>query len=909
MRAKLFLVILTIFLLPQMAWGQEPTVTTSFKGLDDDYSIIYDRDQTTGEWTWTTPWPAYWVPSPSESGGLTFYLDYSESQSFDVAYFTSKFALYGTVKKGDLIATITTNDFLQNGFIIVKGGSSNSTLCELNIFNSHAGTYYLYSEKDSETFNGENIRIDLTRIETSYNMDDFVLKSINLYNLQTTPVTPQFSGGNGTADSPYLIGNATDLKDLSECINSGQLNDKVFQLSADIDCSQLDEFSPIGYKDDNMDYSFKGTFDGNGRTISNLTIEGNYEYAGLFGYVSEGTIENLTLENIIVNNEGAYAGAIAGIVYDPYSNGTIKNTLVKGSSSVTSTDKAGAIIGKYVSMKLENNYYAISVTTETSSGLYSGYDHRGIGSYGDWFENDGAVLYNTYKVTISTIEINGAALLAYVKNRYNSSGNDYLVVGGQEVILEISGTISSEDISVTKTATNETIDITPEDPQDGCTVFSFTMPNEDVTVTLTIGVEKYDLWVGSTRVTERNCSDILGDGNASQTGTGSFQYVPSLKKLFITNNTGNLDIKSEISDSLTIYLAPKSTNAVGNIAYTGNGNAKLIITTDGNYPGVISLSANADVISGFSSLTLEQNLVIMEPEDIDYDAGNRRLAATSATIGVPLSPITKETYIQPNGAEIVPNADESDINKVVDDILYTLGDTEDPEGDGFDDGGYIVINTVTSDHEAAEAAKDYTPGTEDFMEHLKGMTFLVPAGKGKINLDIQTMDDHILKVKIGDAVPNSIEKTERGVVEIPYNVGEPTYVYLYNGGPAAATARSKAIGKGGKKKVTHVRVYTIGVAPAMVKSANSVDEASGGAYTGDFPDLEGQKVMSDEEIEAAMGDVDGDGKQTAKDITEMVKAIMGLHSGVYDDTNADMNEDGEVNIVDIIQVVNKIVVE
>ena len=419
-------------------------------------------------------------------------------------------------------------------------------------------------------------------------------------------------------------------------------------------------------------------------------------------------------------------------------------------------------------------------------------------------------------------------------------------------------------------------------------------------------IKYYDLWIGDIQVNEKNCSDILGDGNASQTGTGSFQYVPSLKKLFITNSTGNLDIKSEINDSLTIYLAPKSTNAVGNIAYTGNGNAKLIITTDGNYPGVISLSANADVISGFSSLTLEQNLVIMEPEDIDYDAGNRRLGTTNATIGVPLSPITEDKTIMPDGNQIVAEGGDSDINKVVDDILYTLGDTEDPEGDGFDDGGFIVINTVTSDHEAAEAAKDYTPGTEDFMEHIKGMTFLVPAGKGTINLDIQTMDNHILKVKIGDAVPNSIEKTERGLVEIPYNVGEPTYVYLYNGGPAAAAARSKAIGKGGKKKVTHVRVYTIGVAPAMVKSANSVDEASGGAYTGDFPDLEGQEVMSDEEIEAAMGDVDGDGKQTAKDITEMVKAIMGLHSGIYDDTNADMNDDGEVNITDIIQIVNKI---
>ena len=311
MRTKLFLVILTIFLLPNMAWGQEPTVTTSFKGFytytlyGEEYTdITYNEDQTTGEWELWSPWPPYWVQSPSESGGLRFSLDYNSYEPFDVGWFDSNFNLYGTIKKGDLIASITTNVQLGQGcqgyVNIYKLGSSYTQLCEYRITNSQNETINLYSEKDSETFNGDNIRIEFKGITTTYNLDDFILKSINLYNLQTTPATPQFSGGNGTADSPYLIGNATDLKDFCECIDNGQLNDKVFQLSADIDCSQLGEFSPIGYKDDNMDYSFKGTFDGNGKTISNLTIEdGEWEYAGLFGYIkSEGVVENLALSDV-----------------------------------------------------------------------------------------------------------------------------------------------------------------------------------------------------------------------------------------------------------------------------------------------------------------------------------------------------------------------------------------------------------------------------------------------------------------------------------------------------------------------------------------------------------------------------------------------------------------------------------
>jgi surface protein len=416
-------------------------------------------------------------------------------------------------------------------------------------------------------------------------------------------------------------------------------------------------------------------------------------------------------------------------------------------------------------------------------------------------------------------------------------------------------------------------------------------------------IKYYDLWIGDTQVTEKNCSDILDDANASQTGTGSFQYVPSLNKLFITNNTDNLRIETKDPEGLIVYLAPRSANAVNSIVYTGNDNAKLTITTDGNYPGAISLSANANVISGFSDLILEQNLVIMEPEDAAYDNNGKRLAATSATISAPLSPITEGKTIQPDGNELQPEQG-NDVNKVVDDILYTLGNANNAAGDGYDDDGFIVINSVTTDQQATEAAQNYAPGSDEYLDRFKGLTFMVPAGSGDIEFDMQTLEGYAMKVMIGDATPVIVEQAEKGIYKIPYNVSEPTYVYAYNAGKIGEANGARGVQKG-KKTTVYIKIYTVGVNPKKVKSANPAGQASGGEYQGKTPE-QGQDIESEAEIEARMGDVNGDEAINAADIAETINAIMGRHSGVFDKTAADLNGDGVINAADIVIIVNKI---
>lgn len=117
--------------------------------------------------------------------------------------------------------------------------------------------------------------------------------------------------GDGTIHSPYLISNAEQFATVSR--NIALYNSNAFCLTDNIDISQF-EWYPIGTK--NIPYS--GVFDGNGFTVSGLTIlNAPHEYAGLFGYLNLATVKNLTISSRIIKAEfdlGVYAGGLAGYI-------------------------------------------------------------------------------------------------------------------------------------------------------------------------------------------------------------------------------------------------------------------------------------------------------------------------------------------------------------------------------------------------------------------------------------------------------------------------------------------------------------------------------------------------------------------------------------------------------------------
>ncbi|MBE5865550.1 MAG: hypothetical protein E7292_04950 [Lachnospiraceae bacterium] len=135
------------------------------------------------------------------------------------------------------------------------------------------------------------------------------------------------------------------------------------------------------------DTGYSGTFDGNGHTISNLTVTGisggTYSY-GLFGTVS-GTVENLGMVNYTYtmgSAPDARAGSIAGQVL---TGGTITNCYSVGHTVKTNGNIAGGIAGCNYGGTI-SNCYAISSSIDES---ITGHGDRWGGVVGDCQKDDG----------------------------------------------------------------------------------------------------------------------------------------------------------------------------------------------------------------------------------------------------------------------------------------------------------------------------------------------------------------------------------------------------------------------------------------------------------------------------------------------------------------------------------------
>lgn len=125
-------------------------------------------------------------------------------------------------------------------------------------------------------------------------------------------------------DGTWLIRSAADLQNLADYVNGGNdCSGMTFKLARDINLESIANFTPIGTASNR----FSGTFDGNDRKISNLTINTDKDHAGLFG-VADGTIKNLTLLNANVTSSGRYAGAlVGGFSFDNIENCNVISTV------------------------------------------------------------------------------------------------------------------------------------------------------------------------------------------------------------------------------------------------------------------------------------------------------------------------------------------------------------------------------------------------------------------------------------------------------------------------------------------------------------------------------------------------------------------------------------------------------
>ena len=182
----------------------------------------------------------------------------------------------------------------------------------------------------------ENVSVENVTITGSNNIGGFIGSdnggnySGNTY----CQVSSLPAAGDGTVVaevSDYIcVGTAAQLQAISTDLSGN------YRLIKDIDVSSINNFDPLG-SDSN---EFDGTFDGDGFTIQNLTINRNENYVGLFGYTSStGTIENVTLENVSIDaSSGSSVGGIVG-----RNDGIIDNISFTG--SIEGKNSIGGLVG------------------------------------------------------------------------------------------------------------------------------------------------------------------------------------------------------------------------------------------------------------------------------------------------------------------------------------------------------------------------------------------------------------------------------------------------------------------------------------------------------------------------------------------------------------------------------------
>lgn len=168
----------------------------------------------------------------------------------------------------------------------------------------------------------------------------------------------------------YLINDERDLERLAAYVNSGHdALGKTFKQNADITLTAA-HTSIGGYFEGNS-RNFKGTYDGNNKTISKLIVNApNSNYQGLFGYAYNAVIKNVILANCNITGK-QYTGGIVGYAS---TSTAIENCHVSGNISATESDASGhgGIAGSATSTSITNCTVTGTISTSVSNDNYGG---------------------------------------------------------------------------------------------------------------------------------------------------------------------------------------------------------------------------------------------------------------------------------------------------------------------------------------------------------------------------------------------------------------------------------------------------------------------------------------------------------------------------------------------------------
>ena len=285
---------------------------------------------------------------------------------------------------------------------------------------------------------------------------------------------PTLSIFESDGENAYKIKSKDDLRHLANYVNNGNnaCTGITFRQTQDITCDNT--YTPIGYYVSNSDrVGFRGTYDGQGHTISGITVTrtGNTKadgYMGLFGYIYRssssdyGIVRNVVLANSTFTGKDDVGGIVgynsgsivencrvestvtinAGQNYAYYHGGIVGENFgidakVIGCYSAANVSKNGksnsicygGIVGfNYSRGNVKDCLYAgTTVTSDSEKGAIVGFDNNNQGTF-----------TNNYYTAISLGGVNGSDQDG-ARRAYTVTLGENIVLVGDETAYSLSG--------------------------------------------------------------------------------------------------------------------------------------------------------------------------------------------------------------------------------------------------------------------------------------------------------------------------------------------------------------------------------------------------------------------------------------------------------------------------------------
>ena len=281
-------------------------------------------------------------------------------------------AIDWTISYGKDVTTDASNQVKVNGeavpgeYFLLREGAAD-TLTIKGHMKEEAGNEY-----KGLSIDGISITVIATQYTYEFDSKDDQYDKDAKYDLDIWTGEVEEPGA-ADADGVYHITSAAELMYVMQNSKPGDAYyNKPLVLEQNID---LNGQSVKGFNNSDL---FCNSFDGQGYTISNFTMENTNEYyTGLFGYIGYGgSVKNLTVKNATIVGQ-KMVGVIAGAVEE---NCSVSNCHVEDCTVVANVKKAGAVVG-YTSKATVTGCSAKNVTVccadPTQAGEIVGYINSG----------------------------------------------------------------------------------------------------------------------------------------------------------------------------------------------------------------------------------------------------------------------------------------------------------------------------------------------------------------------------------------------------------------------------------------------------------------------------------------------------------------------------------------------------